>query len=36
MGTYKPEYYAHMSKAFIDDSDARDHKLRRYMESVAW
>lgn len=31
----KPEYYANMAKAFIEDTDAKDHKLRRYMENVA-
>lgn len=30
----KPEFYAHLAKDFLMDSDAKPHKLRRYMESI--
>lgn len=35
MGVDRPEFYAHMAKAFVEDTDARDGKVRRYMEGVA-
>lgn len=35
MGMDKKEYYAHMAKAFLEDADAKEYKLRRYMESIA-
>ena len=31
----KPEFYAHLAKDFLMDSDAKPHKLRRYMEHIA-
>lgn len=31
----KPEFYAHLAKDFLKDSDAKPHKLRRYMEHIA-
>lgn len=34
MGIDKPEYYAHMAKAFICDKDAKDHKLQRYFDEI--
>lgn len=30
----KPDFYACMAKAFLDDPDASDHKLSKYMERV--
>lgn len=34
MGMDKPDFYAHMAKAFIDDDDAGEHKLAKYMETI--
>jgi RNA polymerase subunit RPABC4/transcription elongation factor Spt4 len=31
----KPEFYAMLAKDFLKDSDAKPHKLRRYMETIA-
>lgn len=31
----KPEFYAHLAKDFLMDTDAKPHKLRRYMEHIA-
>lgn len=31
----KPEFYAHLAKDFLKDTDAKPHKLRRYMEHIA-
>lgn len=31
----KPEFYAHLAKDFLKDTDAKPHKLRRYMETIA-
>ena len=30
----KPEFYAHMAKAFLCDKDAGPHKLQKYMEII--
>ena len=35
MGVDKIDYYAHMAKDFLMDTDAKPHKLRRYMETIA-
>ena len=35
LGMDKPEFYAHMAKDFLMDTDAKPHKLRRYMEHIA-
>lgn len=35
MGMDKPEFYAHLAKDFLQDKDAKPHKLRRYMEQIA-
>lgn len=35
MGVDKPEYYACMAKAFLEDEDAKDNKLMRYMKVVS-
>lgn len=35
LGMDKKEFYAHMAKAFMEDVDAKDHKLRRYMDNIA-
>lgn len=34
LGMDKPEFYAHMAKDFLMDTDAKPHKLRRYMETI--
>ena len=34
LGMDKPDFYAHMAKAFIDDDDAGEHKLAKYMETI--
>lgn len=34
MGMDKPDFYAHMAKAFLDDEDAGEHKLAKYMETI--
>lgn len=34
-GVDKPEFYAHMAKAFIEDPDAVDDKVQRYFEEIA-
>lgn len=34
-GADRPEFYACMAKAFLNDPDAGDHKLSKYMECVA-
>lgn len=35
MGIDKPEFYAGMAKAFLEDEDAKDGKLMRYMKAIA-
>ena len=35
MGVDRPEYYAHMAKAFLCDEDAEDGKLVKYKEYIA-
>ncbi len=35
MGIDKPEFYAGMTKAFLEDEDAKDGKLMRYMMAIA-
>lgn len=35
MGMDKPEFYAHMAKAFLTDKDAGDNKLAKYMKYIA-
>lgn len=35
MGIDKPEFYAGMAKAFLEDEDAKGDKLMRYMKAVA-
>ena len=35
MGVDKPEFYAYLAKDFLKDKDAKPHKLRRYMETIA-
>lgn len=35
MGVNKPEFYACMAKAFLDDKDAQPDKLARYYEYIA-
>lgn len=35
MGVDKIDFYAHLAKDFLMDSDAKPHKLRRYMEHIA-
>ena len=35
MGVDKPEFYAGMAKAFLEDEDAKGDKLMRYMKAVA-
>lgn len=35
MGMDKPEFYAHMAKAFLMDKDAGEHKLAKYMKYIA-
>lgn len=35
MGIDKPEFYAYLAKDFLKDKDAKPHKLRRYMETIA-
>ena len=35
MGVDKPEFYAGMAKDFLEDEDAKDNKLMRYMKAVA-
>lgn len=35
LGMDKPDFYAHLAKDFLMDSDAKPHKLRRYMEHIA-
>lgn len=34
LGMDKPEFYAHLAKDFLMDSDAGPHKLRKYMEII--
>lgn len=34
-GADRPEFYVEMAKAFLTDPDARDNKLRRYIETVS-
>ena len=34
LGMDKPDFYAHMAKAFIDDDDAGEHKLAKYMVTI--
>lgn len=34
LGMDKPDFYAHLAKAFLDDEDAGDHKLAKYMETI--
>lgn len=34
MGVDKPEFYTCMAKAFLDDEDAGEHKLAKYMEEI--
>lgn len=35
MNMDKPEFYALLAKDFLKDKDAKPHKLRRYMETIA-
>ena len=35
MGVDKLDFYGHLAKDFLKDKDAKPHKLRRYMESIA-
>lgn len=35
MNVDKPEFYAHMAKAFLKDEDAGEEKLAKYMQYVA-
>lgn len=35
MGVDRPEFYAFMAKAFLDDKDAEDDKLLKYMHYIA-
>lgn len=35
LGIDRLDYYAHMAKDFLKDKDAKPHKLRRYMETIA-
>lgn len=35
MNIDRPDYYAHMARDFLKDTDAKPHKLRRYMEHIA-
>lgn len=35
LGIDRLDYYAHMAKDFLKDRDAKPHKLRRYMETIA-
>ena len=35
MNIDRPDYYAHLAKDFLKDTDAKPHKLRRYMEHIA-
>jgi len=35
LGMDKPDFYVHLAKDFLMDSDAKPHKLRRYMEHIA-
>ena len=34
LGVDKPDFYAHMAKAFLCDEDAGEHKLEKYMETI--
>ena len=34
-GINAPEFYGKMARAFIDDKDARPHKVARYMRAIA-
>lgn len=31
----KPEFYVHMAKAFLEDPDAGEGKLAKYMEVIS-
>jgi hypothetical protein len=35
MGVDKPDFYASLARDFLMDEDAKPHKLRRYMETIA-
>lgn len=35
MGVDRPDYYACMARAFLEDVDASEHKLAKYMERIA-
>lgn len=35
MGVDRPDYYACMARAFLEDEDASEHKLAKYMERIA-
>lgn len=35
IGQDRPEVYAHMTKAFLDDEDAQDMKIERYIKHIA-
>lgn len=34
LGCDKPDFYAKMAKAFLEDEDAGKHKMRKYMEAM--
>lgn len=34
-GINAPDFYGKMARAFIDDKDAKDHKVARYMRAIA-
>lgn len=34
-GINAPEFYGKMARAFIDDKDAKPHKVARYMRAIA-
>lgn len=34
LGISKPEVYAHMAKAFLNDSDAGEHKIEKYLNYI--
>lgn len=34
-GINTPDFYGKMARAFIDDKDAKDHKVARYMHAIA-
>lgn len=34
-GNNTPDFYGKMARAFIDDKDARPHKVARYMRAIA-